>query len=156
MPRVALVTGGMGGLGEAVCIKLAGLGYKVVTTYSPGNAKVKDWLQSMHNLGYGFKAYECDVTDFESCRQCIATITEAVGPISVLVNNAGITRDMTFKKMTKADWDAVTARSSAMFMAGKGPERRQPGWQLDAGAYDIVVGRSAADIVATCHINVVA
>jgi acetoacetyl-CoA reductase len=97
----------MGGLGEAVCIKLAALGFKVVTTYSPGNAKVKDWLQGMNNLGYGFKAYPCDVTDFDSARECIDTVTKDVGPVDVLVNNAGITRDMTFKKMTKADWDAV-------------------------------------------------
>lgn len=107
MSRVALVTGGMGGLGEAVCIKLAALGFKVVTTYSPGNAKVKDWLQGMNNLGYGFKAYPCDVTDFDSAHECIDTVTKDVGPVDVLVNNAGITRDMTFKKMTKADWDAV-------------------------------------------------
>jgi acetoacetyl-CoA reductase len=97
----------MGGLGEAVCIKLAALGYKVVTTYSPGNAKVDGWLKSMHNLGYGFKAYPCDVTDFDSARECVETVTRDIGPIDVLVNNAGITRDMTFKKMTKADWDAV-------------------------------------------------
>ena len=107
MSRVALVTGGMGGLGEAVCIKLAALGFKVVTTYSPGNAKVKDWLQGMNNLGYGFKAYPCDVTDFDSAHECVETVTKDVGPVDVLVNNAGITRDMTFKKMTKADWDAV-------------------------------------------------
>ena len=107
MSRVALVTGGMGGLGEAVCIKLAALGFKVVTTYSPGNAKVKDWLQGMNNLGYGFKAYPCDVTDFDSARECIDTVTKDVGPVDVLVNNAGITRDMTFKKMTKEDWDTV-------------------------------------------------
>jgi acetoacetyl-CoA reductase len=107
MLRVALVTGGMGGLGEAICIKLAALGYKVVTTYSPGNAKVESWLNSMHNLGYGFKAYPCDVTDFDSARQCVETVTREIGPVEVLVNNAGITRDMTFKKMTKADWDAV-------------------------------------------------
>lgn len=107
MSRVALVTGGMGGLGEAVCIKLAALGFKVVTTYSPGNPKVQEWLNSMHNLGYGFKAYPCDVTDFDSARACVEAVAADVGPVDVLVNNAGITRDMTFKKMTKADWDAV-------------------------------------------------
>ena len=107
MPRVALVTGGMGGLGEAICIKLAALGYKVVTTHSPGNAKAKEWLASMNNMGYGFKAYPCDVADFDSCKECVDTVTKEVGPVDVLVNNAGITRDMTFKKMTKADWDAV-------------------------------------------------
>ena len=66
MARVALVTGGMGGLGEAICIKLAALGYKVVTTHSPGNAKVNDWLQSMNNMGYGFQGVPCDVSSYES------------------------------------------------------------------------------------------
>lgn len=107
MSRVALITGGMGGLGEAICIKMAALGYKVVTTYSPGNTKAADWLKNMNNMGYGFKAYPCDVTDFESAKACVDVVTREVGPVDVLVNNAGITRDMTFKKMTKADWDAV-------------------------------------------------
>ena len=107
MSRVALVTGGMGGLGEAVCIKLAALGYKVVTTHSPNNSKVAEWLQSMNNMGYGFKAYPCDVADFESAKACVEQVTKEVGPVDVLVNNAGITRDMTFKKMGKSDWDAV-------------------------------------------------
>lgn len=107
MTRVALVTGGMGGLGEAVCIKLAALGYKVVTTHSPGNTKASEWLKNMQNMGYGFKAYPCDVADFESAKACVEQVVKEVGPIDVLVNNAGITRDMTFKKMTKADWDAV-------------------------------------------------
>ena len=53
-PRIALVTGGMGGLGEAICIKLAALGYKVVTTYSPGNTKAQEWLDGMNKMGYGF------------------------------------------------------------------------------------------------------
>jgi acetoacetyl-CoA reductase len=107
MSRVALITGGMGGLGEAICIKMAALGYKVVTTHSPGNAKVEEWLKNMNNMGYGFKAYPCDVTDFDSAKACVEAVTREVGPVDVLVNNAGITRDMTFKKMTKGDWDAV-------------------------------------------------
>ncbi|WP_412480453.1 acetoacetyl-CoA reductase [Azonexus sp. IMCC34839] len=107
MSRVALITGGMGGLGEAICIKMAALGYKVVTTYSPGNTKAEEWLKNMNNMGYGFKAYPCDVTDFDSAKACVETVSKEVGPVDVLVNNAGITRDMTFKKMTKADWDAV-------------------------------------------------
>ena len=107
MSRVALITGGMGGLGEAICIKMAALGYKVVTTYSPGNTKAADWLKNMNNMGYGFKAYPCDVTDFDSAKACVEAVTKEVGPVDVLVNNAGITRDMTFRKMTKADWDAV-------------------------------------------------
>ena len=109
MSRVALVTGGMSGLGEAVCIKLAALGYKVVTTHSPGNTKFEEWLKNMHNMGYGFLAFPCDVADFDSCKACVEQITKEVGPVDVLVNNAGITRDMTFKRMTKADWDAVVS-----------------------------------------------
>jgi acetoacetyl-CoA reductase len=105
--RIALVTGGMGGLGEAVCIKLAALGYTVVTTYSPGNTKVQEWLETMKQQGYDFYAYLCDVTDWESCRACVQQITAEIGPVDVLVNNAGITRDMTFKKMDKINWDAV-------------------------------------------------
>jgi acetoacetyl-CoA reductase len=107
MSHVALVTGGMGGLGEAICIKLAALGYKVVTTYSPSNTSVKDWLTKMHHLGYGFIGVPCDVTDFDSCKSCVAQVEKEVGPVDVLVNNAGITRDVTFKKMSKSDWDAV-------------------------------------------------
>ena len=107
MPRVALVTGGMGGLGEAICVKLAALGYKVVTTYSPSNTRAQEWLRNMNDMGYGFKAYPCDVGDYDSCKSCIDQIVRDIGPVEVLVNNAGITRDMTFKKMTKADWDIV-------------------------------------------------
>ena len=106
-PRVALVTGGMGGLGEAICIKLAALGDKVVTTYSPGNTKAGEWLDSMNRQGYGFRAYPGDVADFESSAGCAQKVAGEVGPIDVLVNNAGITRDMTFKKMDKVNWDAV-------------------------------------------------
>jgi acetoacetyl-CoA reductase len=105
--RIALVTGGMGGLGEAICIKLAALGDTVITTYSPTNTKVEQWLHTMREQGYRFYAYPCDVADFESCRACIAKIVEEHGPVDVLVNNAGITRDMTFKKMDKINWDAV-------------------------------------------------
>jgi acetoacetyl-CoA reductase len=107
MQRVALVTGGMGGLGEAICIKLAALGDKVVTTYSPDNSKAAEWLRAMNDMGYGFKGYPCDVSDFDSCKACVELVSNDIGPIDVLVNNAGITRDMTFKKMTKGDWDAV-------------------------------------------------
>lgn len=109
MARVALVTGGMGGLGESICIKLAALGYKVVTTHSPGNDKAAEWLQTMNNMGYGFKAYPCDVADFDSCKACVETITHDIGPVDVLVNNAGITRDKFFPKMEKGQWDAVIA-----------------------------------------------
>ena len=105
--RVAVVTGGMGGLGEAICIKLVQMGYKVVATYSPGNTKSADWVRDMKTRGFEVCAVQVDVADFDSCDKAVAKIHSEVGPIDVLVNNAGITRDMTFKKMGKPDWDAV-------------------------------------------------
>jgi len=101
MSRVTLVTGGMGGLGEAICIKMAEMGYGVATTYSPGNTKVSAWLEEMKAKGFHFRAYPCDVANFESAQECISQITKDMGPIDVLVNNAGITRDMTFTKWTR-------------------------------------------------------
>ena len=105
--RIALVTGGMGGLGEAICIKLAALGYTVVTTHSPGNTKASEWLESMKRQGHSFRAYPCDVASFDSAAACVKQVASDLGPIDVLVNNAGITRDMTFRKMDKSNWDAV-------------------------------------------------
>jgi acetoacetyl-CoA reductase len=109
MSKIALITGGMGGLGEAICIKMAALGYTVMTTYSPGNTKAPEWLATMKEQGYEFHAYACDVADYDSAQACVAQIEKEIGPIDVLVNNAGITRDMTFKKMDKPNWDAVMA-----------------------------------------------
>ena len=106
--RVALVTGGMGGLGEAICIKLSGMGYKVISTYSPGNKKSGEWLTEMKKQGHEFSAVEANVADYESCQRAISNVVSEAGPVDVLVNNAGITRDMTFRKMDKAAWDAVT------------------------------------------------
>ena len=105
--RIALVTGGMGGLGEAICIKLAALGNTVVTTHSPGNTRSAEWLASMKRQRLDFRAYACDVANFESTAACVKHVMSELGPIDVLVNNAGITRDMTFRKMDKANWDAV-------------------------------------------------
>ena len=71
--RVALVTGGMGGLGEAICIKLAALGYTVVTTHSPGNTKAQEWLDDDEaSRATRFHAYPCDVADWDSCVACVA------------------------------------------------------------------------------------
>jgi len=105
--RIAVVTGGMGGLGESISTKMADAGYKVVVTYSPSNTKYKAWLDEMKSQGYGFGAYPVDVANFDDCAAKTQRITAEVGAIDILVNNAGITRDMTFKKMGKADWDAV-------------------------------------------------
>src|SRR5687767_4265609 len=105
--RTAVVTGGMGGLGESITTKMADAGYRVVVTYSPSNTKYKAWLEEMNGRGYSFSAYPVDVVDYDDCARKIAQIQAECGAIDILVNNAGITRDMTFKKMTKADWDAV-------------------------------------------------
>jgi acetoacetyl-CoA reductase len=105
--RTALISGGMGGLGETISTKMHDTGYRVVVTYSPANKNSETWLAHMKERGYPFSAYPVDVADYDSCEQCVARIQEGVGPIDILINNAGITRDHTFKKMTKADWDAV-------------------------------------------------
>ena len=105
--RVAVITGGMGGLGETISTKMYDAGYTVVVTHSPSNKSASEWLANMHEKGYKFHAYGVDVADYDSCQACCKQILAEVGPIDILVNNAGITRDMTFRKMTKADWDAV-------------------------------------------------
>ena len=105
--RIALVTGGMGGLGEAICLKLAALGYVVITTYSANNSKAEQWLREMRERGNRFHAFPCDVSDWGSCVACVKRVTDEVGPVDVLVNNAGITRDMTFRKMDRVNWDSV-------------------------------------------------
>jgi len=105
--RVALITGGMGGLGESISTKMHDAGYRVVVTHSPGNKKAAAWLAENKARNYAFSAYPVDVGDFDSCRECVAKVQAEIGPVDILVNNAGITRDTTFKKMTKADWDIV-------------------------------------------------
>ena len=105
--RVALVTGGMGGLGETIATKMVDAGYRVVVTYSPGNTKHREWVQGMKDNGYDILAVQCDVADIDSCTRAVGDVQSKMGAIDILVNNAGITRDMTFKKMDKVNWDAV-------------------------------------------------
>jgi len=105
--RVALITGGMGGLGETIATKMVDAGYKVVVTYSPGNTKHKEWVAGMKDNGYDILAVQCDVADIDSATRAVGDVQSKMGAIDILVNNAGITRDMTFKKMDKVNWDAV-------------------------------------------------
>ena len=105
--RVVLVTGGMGGLGETISAKMVDAGYRVAVTYSPGNKTHVEWVAQMKAKGYDVLAVPCDVADYDSCAQAVAKVQAKLGAIDVLVNNAGITRDMTFKKMDKVNWDAV-------------------------------------------------
>jgi acetoacetyl-CoA reductase len=107
MARVALVTGGMGGIGEAITEKLAQAGFRVAVTHSPGNTKAQAWLSEMKGKGLDVYAVACDVTDEASCAAAVKKVEADVGPIDILVNNAGITKDGTFRKMSKSDWDAV-------------------------------------------------
>ena len=105
--KVAVVTGGMGGIGEAICMRLSQAGHKVVATYSPGNTRAEQWVKDMKTRGFEFHAVQVDVADFDSTQKAVARIQAEAGPVDILVNNAGITRDTTFRKMGKPDWDAV-------------------------------------------------
>lgn len=107
MSDIAVVTGGMGGLGEVICKDLAEEGYRVVTTYSMQNTRAKEWLHEMSEQGYQLHAFSCDVCDYRSCQNFVGCVEKKVGPISILVNNAGITKDVIFRKMTYADFDLV-------------------------------------------------
>jgi acetoacetyl-CoA reductase len=105
--RLAIVTGGMGGLGEAICHHLAAAGMRVVTTYSPHNDHASRWLSEQQREGFVFHGYGIDVSDYASCQAGVAKIVAEMGPVDVLVNNAGITRDVSLRKMTLEDWQAV-------------------------------------------------
>lgn len=105
--RVALVTGGLGGLGTAICKALAADGYTVVANCLPGDADKDRWLASRQAEGAAMHVAEADVTDYAACAIMVERIEKDIGPIAVLVNNAGIIRDKFFAKMEKAQWDAV-------------------------------------------------
>lgn len=105
--RIAVVTGGTGGLGEATCRRLADDGFAVVSMHSPGNRHVAAWLQAQQLLGYHFTAVEVDVANFDACAMAVESVRRQYGPISVLVNNAGIALDASFRKMTPAMWSSV-------------------------------------------------
>lgn len=117
--KVALVTGGTGGLGTAICRHLADAGYRVVAGYNSGgrHEKAQAWQAEQKQDGYDIDVAYGDVTDAESCAKCIETVKELTGSdVSVLVNNAGITRDGTFKKMSWEQWDEVlSANLDSMF-----------------------------------------
>jgi len=102
MSRVALVTGGTRGIGAAISQALKAAGYKVAASYA-GN----DEAAQKFKAETGIPVFKWDVGDFDACAAGIKQVEAEVGPIDVLVNNAGITRDGMFHKMTKANWDAV-------------------------------------------------
>ncbi len=105
--RVALVSGGMGGLGTALCQRLARAGLRVATTYSPGNDHAEGWLAAQRDEGFRFTAYQVDVGDYGACEWMMQRILSELGRIDVLVNNAGITRDQSLRKMSPQEWSSV-------------------------------------------------
>ncbi|MBJ7379428.1 MAG: 3-ketoacyl-ACP reductase [Polynucleobacter sp.] len=107
MMKVAYVTGGMGGIGTSICQRLAKEGFKVVAGCGPNSPRKDRWLKEQKELGYDFSASEGNVADWESTKQAFEKVKAEVGRVDVLVNNAGITRDTVFRKMTPDDWKAV-------------------------------------------------
>lgn len=105
--RTALVTGGMGGLGEAIARSLHDAGHSVLVTHSRNEEAAQAWLKEQAEAGYTFSAYHVDVADFDSCRRMAQQIHADGRNIDILVNNAGITRDASFRKLSKENWDAV-------------------------------------------------
>jgi acetoacetyl-CoA reductase len=105
--KVALVTGGMGGLGTALCRRLHAAGYRVAATCSPANQTPEAWLSAQRDDGFRFAAYRVDVTDFADCEWMMQKLLAEMGRLDLLVNNAGITRDRSLRKMTPDDWHAV-------------------------------------------------
>ncbi len=113
--RVALVTGGTGGIGTAICKRLADSGARVVATYRDP-AKAERWSAERRGEGHQVAVVDVDVTSFDSCHAMVAKVERDVGPIDILVNNAGVTRDTTFRKMTKEQWDCVlTSNLDSLF-----------------------------------------
>ena len=107
VPRVAFVSGGMGGIGTAVCRRLARAGHRVVAGCLPGYDRKEQWLAGMRERGLKVWAAEGDVNDYEACAEMFYRVRSTVGPVEILVNNAGITRDGVFKRMSPDDWYSV-------------------------------------------------
>jgi len=104
--RLAYVTGGMGGIGTAICQRLHREGFKVVAGCGPTRDHEK-WVAEQKVKGFTFYTSVGNVSDWDSTVAAFQAVKEAHGPVDVLVNNAGITKDGLFRKMTRADWDAV-------------------------------------------------
>ena len=106
--KVAIVTGGNGGLGAAMCKALADQGRRVVAAYYPAEEEqAKAWQAERKAEGYDIAIYPVDVADEASCKAMVEAVESDLGPVEILVNNAGITRDTPFKKMDAAKWNAV-------------------------------------------------
>ena len=102
MPRVAIVTGGTRGIGEAISLALRDAGLTVAANYAGNEQKAREFTERT-----GIKSYKWDVSDFDACMAGVQQVESELGPVDVLVNNAGITRDGTMKRMTRQAWDDV-------------------------------------------------
>ncbi|WP_321948468.1 beta-ketoacyl-ACP reductase [Paraburkholderia sp. J10-1] len=105
--RIAFVSGGMGGLGAAISRKLYDAGMTVIVSHSEQNDHVVTWLHGEREAGRTFHAFGLDVASYDSCEEGARKVIAEFGGVDVLVNNAGITRDASFMKLSKPEWDAV-------------------------------------------------
>ena len=105
--RVAYVTGGMGGIGSSICKRLCKEGFTVVAGCGPNSPRKDTWLAAMRAEGYDVHASEGNVSDWQSTKDAFEKVRAEIGEVDVLINNAGITRDGQFRKMSREDWDAV-------------------------------------------------
>jgi len=108
--RVALVTGGIGGLGTAICRRFAQDGHIVIATHIAAEREAAAlWQQEQRREGFEVETVELDVTNFDQCAEVARELTNRFGPVEILVNCAGITRDGTLAKMERGAWDSVLA-----------------------------------------------
>ncbi|NLB58500.1 MAG: acetoacetyl-CoA reductase [Gammaproteobacteria bacterium] len=113
--RVALVTGGTGGIGTAICKRLIDAGHKVATNYR-NEEKTLAWQEQMKAAGYDVTVARGDVSSPGDAEAMVRQVEEALGPVDILVNNAGITRDGTFHKMTAEQWqDVINTNLNSVF-----------------------------------------
>ena len=113
--RVALVTGGTGGIGTAICKRLADQGHKVATNYR-NEEKARAWQAHMKADGYDFTLVKGDVTSPDEAAAMVREVEQQLGPVEILVNNAGITRDGTFHKMGAQQWtDVINTNLNSVF-----------------------------------------
>ena len=136
MARVAIVTGGTRGIGEAISMALRDMGLSVAANYAGNEERAREFSERT-----GIRAYKWDVSDFEACQEGVRKVEEDLGPVDVLVNNAGITRDTTIRKMGHQQWqDVIDTNLGGCFNMAK-------------AVFDGMVGRKYGRIVNIGSIN---
>lgn len=136
MARVAIVTGGTRGIGEAISMALRDMGLNVAANYAGNEERAREFSERT-----GIRAYKWDVSDFDACQDGVRRVEEELGPVDVLVNNAGITRDTTIRKMDHQQWqDVIDTNLGGCFNMAK-------------AVFDGMVGRKYGRIVNIGSIN---